>query len=367
LSRLAVHSSKIAAMLMAACAIFGGTAAAQTPPSAIFTVAKVAVKAEASDAVKAKQLAIVSGQKQALETLMLRLTGFSAHGSLPQIEDAAVQRLITGMQVRDERNSATVYLATLDFTFAPDAVKTLLDQFGVAYVVDRAPEVQVLPIYLEGGVVKPGDRNPWVAALAKRDLRNGLTPVKLNPPRADLPPAQVAAVAADPAKSFQSLQSQIKGGKLVLAVVEVDAAATMLTLKLAGQDASGPVKLERHYKILDGEIGESAEEAAKVTLGTLEGRWKLVHLASEGELSGPQELSPVALTAQFAGLKEWQSIRAKLQKLPGMQNLNVMTVNPRGATVSLEYPGGAEHLAKAAANEGMVLEGGEGAWVLHLR
>jgi hypothetical protein len=354
-------------MLVAACAFLSGAAMAQTAPASIFTIAKVAVRAEASDAVKAKQLAIASGQKQALEKLLLRLTGFSAHSRLPQVEDAAVQRLITGMQVRDERNSATVYLATIDFTFAPEPVKTMLNQFGVAYVVDRAPEVQVLPIYVEGGVVKPGDKNPWVAALVKRDLRNGLTPVKLNPPRADLPPAQIAAVAADPVKGFQSLQGQIKGGKLVLAIAEVDAGASMLTLKLAGQDASGPLKLERRFKISDQEIDESVEEAAKVALGTLEGRWKLTHLVSEGALTGPQELTPVELTAQFASLKEWQTIKGKLQKLPGMQNLDIKTVNPRGATVSLEYPGGAERFAKAAANEGLVLDGGEGAWLLHLR
>jgi hypothetical protein len=75
----------------------------------------------------------------------------------------------------------------------------------------------------------------------------------------------------------------------------------------------------------------------------------------------------VELMAQFASLKEWQTIKGKLQKLPGMQNLDIKTVNPRGATVSLEYPGGAERFAKAAANEGLVLDGGEGAWLLHLR
>lgn len=354
--------------LFAAIAIvsFSASAHAQSGQGSIFTVSKVSVQAEAADAVEAKQIAIAEGQKKALNTLMKRLTGFRAHSRFPQLDDATIERMVDGLQVRQERSSGTVYLAQLDYNFRAAAVKDMLNRFGVGYVTERAPEVLVLPVYLSGGAIQAGDKNPWLQAWSRLDLVNALAPVKLVQPRPDLTAEMVRTAAATP-QSLETLNYQYRAEYLVLAVAETDEKGA-LKVRLIGRDGSGSLKLERVFKQYDGELADAAQTGAQVALNVFEGRWKLRRLSAQGALDGgSQDLTAIDLTAQFTGMKEWRVIKDRLEKLPGVQSMDVKAVNPRGATISLEFPGGAERLAKAAGNYGLMLEGGAGAWLVRAR
>jgi len=336
---------------------------AQGGPGSLFTVSKVSVQAEAQDAVEAKQLAIADGQKKALNTLMKRLTGFSAQNRLPQLDEASIERMVDGLQVRQERSSGTVYLAQFDYNFRAGAVKDLLNRFGISYVVERAPEILVLPVYLAGGAIQSGEKNPWLQAWSQLDLSNALAPVKLVQPRPDLTAEAARAASASP-QSLEAINYQYRAEYLVLALAEIDERGG-LTVRLTGRDASGSLKLERSFKSYGEEPSVAAQNAAQIALNVFEGRWKLRRLASQGALDGgSQELAQIEMTAQFAGLKEWRVIKDRLQKLPGVQGIDIKAVNPRGATISLEFPGGADRLAKTALNYGLALEGSEGAWLL---
>lgn len=101
-------------------------------PSA-YTVGKVYVATEAQDAVVAKQNALLQAQQDALRILLKRLTNWRSHTRLPVLEDNMVDRMVDGFSVRQESNSATRYVATLDFTFEPNAVNDVLNRFGVSY------------------------------------------------------------------------------------------------------------------------------------------------------------------------------------------------------------------------------------------
>ncbi|MDX2264861.1 MAG: DUF2066 domain-containing protein [Hyphomicrobiales bacterium] len=328
----------------------------------IYTVSKVAVRAEAADAVEAKQIAIAEGQKRALASLMKRLTGFRAHSRLPELDDASIERMIDGMQVRQERSSGTVYIAHLDYNFRPAAVKDVLNRFGLAYIAERAPEILVLPVFIADGAVQAGP-NPWAQALSSLDLSNALTPVRLVQPRPDLTLEAVKA-AQSSAQGMEPINYQYRAEYLVLAVAEMDAGGA-LTVSLSGRDAAGGLSLRRTFKT--GDEGAVAV-GAKISLGVFENRWKLRRLASQGALdAGGQDIALVELTAEFTGLKEWRVIKDRLEKLPGVQGLDVKAVNPRGATIALDFPGGGQRLAKAAPSYGLTLEGGEGAWRLRAR
>ncbi len=339
-------------------------ARAQQPQIPVFTVSKVAVRAEAADAVEAKQKAIRAGQREALRRIMKRVTGFSSYARLPQLDDATIERMVEGLRVRSERNSGTVYLANLDFSFDAAAVKTVLNRFGLAYVTDRAPEIVLLPVYIEAGAIRQTARNPWYEALSALDLQNGLTPVKLVAPRADIGPDLARRIAADPTRGMETLNYQYRAEFLVLAIAEVDPAMTSMRVTFAGRDAVGPIALERSFRVYGRDVGEAAEQAGAMAASMLEGRWKLTRLASQGALDGPQELVRLELSAQFSGLKEWQSIRERLQRVPGVQGLEVKALNPRNAIISIDFPGGGERLSAAAAGHGLRVEGAGGGWLV---
>lgn len=75
----------------------------------------------------------------------------------------------------------------------------------------------------------------------------------------------------------------------------------------------------------------------------------------------------IALTAQFSGLKQWQDMRGRLQKVPGVQGLDIKALNARSASLTLDYPGGANGLARAVQAQGLAVQQMGGEWVLVIR
>ena len=337
-----------------------GSVEAHARGSAIYTVAKVGVEAEAGDAVQAKQIAINDGQQAAFRKLLKRLTPASMHARLPVLDDAMVERMIDGFSVRRESNSSTRYIATLDFSFEPNSVRDILNRFGLPYAEQQAAPIVLLPVMTEAGGVKAGAANAWYEALENVDYEHGLASMKLAPPRPDLAPATIT----DPASPqvLQTLRQQYRTDNLVLALAEVDAQRAKLRVRLVGQDSVGPVFLDRSYRITGQDVSEAAAFAAKVSVGVIEGRWKHTRLASLGTLDGaPANLETVELSVQFSGLKQWQDMRSRLQKIPGLQNLDVKALHARGASIAVEFAGGASRLVQAAQSQGLLIDqrGGE--------
>jgi len=351
------------AILFAGLALSAGSAEAKGPP--IFTVAKVGVEAEAKDAVEAKQIAIAEGQQAAFRKLLKRVTHASAHSRLPLLEDEMVERMVEGFAVRRESNSTTRYIATLDFSFEPNSVRDILNRFGLPYAEQQSAPTVLLPVMVEAGAARTG-ANAWFEALEAVDMENTLAPVKVAAPRPDFSPATISNPGSP--EVLATLRQQYRAENLILAIADVDAQATRLRVRLTGQDSVGELYLERTYRIYGRDTAEAAQFAAKVTAGVIEGRWKTVRLASLGALSGgPANLETIELAVQFANAKQWQDMRRRLQKIPGLQGLEVRSLAARGATISVEFAGGAERLSMAAQSQGLAIQQQGGGLVLVMR
>lgn len=336
-------------------------------PSA-YTVGKVYVATEAQDAVVAKQNALLQAQQDALRVLLKRLTNWRSHTRLPVLEDTMVDRMVDGFSVRQESNSATRYVATLDFTFEPNAVNDVLNRFGVPYTNQQAPQVLLLPVMLEAGGLRAGSDNVWYAALAGTDYEHSLAPLKLAPPRAELTPSMIAGLGNNSRELFETMKYQYRTENIVLAVAEFDAQASQLQLRLAGQDAVGSFSLSRTFHVTDGDKDQAAKFVAAVSVRIIENRWKTTRLASRG-VDGDETVAveSIALTAQFAGLKQWQDMRGRLQKVPGVQGLDIKALNARAASLTLDYPGGVNGLSRAVQAQGLAVQQMGGEWVLVIR
>jgi hypothetical protein len=333
----------------------------------IYTVSKVVVTADAGNAVEAKEKALAEAQQIALRQLFKRMTGWIAHSRLPVLADEMVERMVDGFAVRRESNSNTRYIATLDFTFEPNAVRDILNRFAVAYTDQQAPQATLVPVLIEGGAARPGSGNAWYEAFANIDTDHSLTPLKLVPPAANLSAEMVGGLSTSARSLFETLAYQYRAENLVVAIADVDAQATQLRMRLIGRDAVGGFSLDRTFRIHDRDIAYAAELAAQISAKIIEGRWKRTQLASQGALDGPVDLQTVSLSAQFSGLKAWQVMRARLQQVPGVQSVDVKALNARGASITVDFPGGGERLAQAARSQGLALEQQGGGWVMVAR
>lgn len=354
------------------------------PADAAFTVGNYPVEARADNAAAAKDRALADGQQAALRSLLKRLVPVTAHGRLRKLKIAKPGEMLEGIRVRAERNSPTDYLASLDFSFQPRAVRNLLQREGLPFVDEQAPVVTVIPAWRAGAAGAPKDDAAWTGVWKNLDLEHALSPLKLQPMTAKISPDAVAAVASGDGAAVRSLVAATGSELVIVALGEPDPATRKLTVTLSGRDAVGAFTLKRAYRIDAGDPNYAAELAGVVSIGILEGRWKSIALGNVGTAPDNAPQPPPAdnfqrpppppaaganmqVSVQFRGMNEWQDISRKLASVPGIRDLDVAGLSARSARVTFRYAAGPEQLSQALEEQGLSLRNSGGSWVLGAR
>ncbi|RTL72118.1 MAG: DUF2066 domain-containing protein [Hyphomicrobiales bacterium] len=385
---------RLAGLLAGVVGLALGSAEA-APADAIFTVGNYPVEARADNAVAAKDKALADGQRAAFRSLLKRLVPVTAHPRLKNVRVAKPGDLIEGIRVRAERNSATDYIASLDFAFQPRAIRALLQQEGLPIVEEQAPEAVVIPVWRSAPGTPPKDEPSWTGVWKGLDLEHALSPVKLVPLKPEMSADAVAALANGDGAAIRSLVNATRSELIVVALAEPDAGNRKLMVTLAGRDAVGAFTLKRAYRIDPSDPSYAAELAGVVSLGVLEGRWKAIANPSTDMVAAPpppprmpapaapvgyapapaMQPPPAAasggaamqVSVEFSGMAEWQNISRRLAATPGLQNLDVAGLSARGARVTFSYAEGPQRLVQALEAQGLALRNSGGAWVLSAR
>jgi hypothetical protein len=356
-------------------AAFGTGPARAAGADSAYTIANYPVDATAANAVAAKQQALADGQQAAFRSLLKRIVPVTAYKQLARVRDIKAADLVSGVTVRSERNSATDYIASLDFSFQADAVRSVLSRQGIPFVDEQAAPVTLVTALLQGNPpTVSNDKGLWRRAWTGLDLQHTITPVAIQDLKPTIHADTVNMVLAGDDNGLRILNDEYGSKLVVLAVAESDIAAKKFTVTLAGRDAVGPLLLKRTYRISSGDLAYTAELAAVIGLGVLEGRWKAIK--SQPQQSGPAGNAPVwsastsgrgeqvQFIAQFVNPGQWNEIRAQLLDTPGVDALEIAAVSDRDADVSLTFPGGARGLADALGARGLSLINTSTGWVL---
>ncbi len=368
---------------LALAAVAGSNSAIAARADAVFTVANYPVEASDKNAVAAKDKALGDGQKAAFRSLLKRLVPVTAYKQISRLANVKAADLISGVAVRSERNSSTEYIASLDFSFQADAVRSALQSANIPFIEAQGEPVIVIPVIRQGtpAEAKP-DSGPWRAAWTGLDLDHTLTPVKLDELKPVIHSDTVNMLVDGDDNGLRILTSEYNSKRVLLAIFEQDIAAKKVLITLAGQDAVGPILLKRTYRVSDGDLGYTSELAAVVALGVLEGRWKAVQTqgangatqaaypseqpawSAGGGASASGAGEPVTFIAEFNSVAQWNDIRTQLLDTPGVDDVNITTMSDRSADVALRYPGGPQSLANAVGGRGLSLFNTGTGWVL---
>jgi hypothetical protein len=342
-------------------------AAAQTRAAStdrVFTVGNYPVEARAENAVAAKSRALADGQQAAFRSLLKRLVPVTDYARVRALADVRAADLIEGYRVRSERNSATEYIASLDFSFHPKAVRDMLRREGLAFTDEQAPAVIVVPVRRAAASGAPATDPGWTNVWKSLDLEHALTPVKLYPLKKEVAADTVDALAAGDGSAMRGLDAAYGSEHVLVALAEQDNAAGRLVVTLGGRDAVGAFTLRRAYRLDAIDAAYTSELAAVVSLRILEGRWKALKSRHEGSA---REAVDLLIAVEFRGMSEWQDISRRLGATPGVEELEVAGLSARGARVTLRYAQGAEQLVHALARQGLSLRDVGGNWVLALQ
>jgi hypothetical protein len=366
----------LAAVVVAA--LFG-TAASAPSDDKIFTVGNYPVEAKAANAVAAKEKALADGQQAAFRSLLKRLVPVGAYMRLAPLRNVKAADLIAGFSVRSERNSTTEYIASYDFSFQAEAVRALLEREGVPFADRQAEPLTLVPIYrppaagagASNAFSEASGSDTWLYAWKALDIANSLTPIALKPLDARAPTDTIKAAVDGDASAARTLAPENRNGLVVVALLEPDPTGKRVHVTMAGRDAAGPFRLARPYR-LDGDLTYTAELAAVISLGIIEGRWKAVSVRGDvrsgaGGPTAAVAADTIRIAVQFSNMAEWQVISRQLSGTPDVSDLEVEGLSARGARLALRYPGGPERLASSLADQGLVLRNSGGGWVLSSR
>ncbi|MFT3732259.1 MAG: DUF2066 domain-containing protein [Hyphomicrobium sp.] len=355
-------------------------APAAADSDAPFTVGNYPVEATAANAVAAKEQAMADGQQAAFRSLLKRLVPVTAYKQLARVQGMKIADLVSGISVRSERNSSTAYYASLDYSFDPDAIRSLLSSQGIPFVDQQAPPLTVVTVLLQGNPpAASNDRGLWRRAWSGLDLAHTITPIDIKDLKPSIDTDTVNALVAGQDTALQKLKTEYGAGLIILAIAEPDMAAKKLNVTLVGSDSVGGLLLKRTYRISDNDLDYTSQLAAVISLGILEGRWKAIKSGTvEEAATAPSSGSPVweastggsgedvKFVAEFDNNDEWDQMRAQLLDLPGVDALNIGSVSGNSADISLKYPGGPRSLASALSAHGLTMVNASTGWTLHI-
>jgi Uncharacterized protein conserved in bacteria (DUF2066) len=343
---------------------------AQTGPGAgagggLYAVARVAVDATAKDAATARGQALLDGQRRALATLTERLTLAGDRDRLPAVNDAALAAMVQGIEIADERTSATRYIARVNVRFKPDAIRQYLRDAGVPYSETVSKPLLVIPVFEHEGVRSLWDgSNPWRTAWAARERSFGLMRIIL--PLGDLADSIVmdvdraltgdtGAIAAltqrygltDAMVAYAGLQGD-------QAVDEPRVQVTLLRLRPDGRETLTEVYAGGSFADVPGVMNQVVDFIAN----RLEEEWK------QATLLRPESGSTLDVTVPLANIDEWLAVRERLESMAELRQVEVLALNRGGARVVLHYFGDPTRLKVALAQRDLELAERGGSWTL---
>ncbi len=353
-------------------AMASGTAVA-TPAAAgednVFTVRGLAVDVTANSALAARKLALLDGQRRALEQILRRITLRSDHATLPKPGDRAIAQLVVAVQVSEEKTSSVRYLASLTVRFNRAAIRNLLRGAGFSFSETRAKPILILPVFEKGAALSLfEDTNIWRQAWARLDLSSdSLLPLLL--PKGDLQDVTTIAAQAALAGSDEQLRAiaQRYGVDTVLvshAILSIDLAAggiPQVQVNMLRFTPRGKSTEVLDYGVKVAEDLESAMDrlAQRVAMDQLE-QWK-----RRTKLSFDADTS---LSAQvpLSRLADWLLIRQSLNASAMVRSIKLQSISRQAAQVIIDYLGDTDSLVISLAQRDLQLSLVEGFWVLRL-
>ena len=254
------------------------------PNDEVFTVGNYPVDADAANAVAAKQKAMADGQQAAFRSLLKRLVPVTSFDRLKRLSQLKASGFLEGVSVRSERNSPTRYIASLDFSFRADSVRTVLQQEGIPFVEDQARDSIIVPVVrnADGSIDAGAAARAWTESWKSLDLEHSLTPFSLQAAKTQIHADTLKMAVEGRGGAKRIVAGEYGSPYVILAIADADAATKRLNVTLSGIDAVGSFTLPRSYRVYDGDTAYAMELAAVVGLGGAEGRWKAHKLPAAG-------------------------------------------------------------------------------------
>jgi hypothetical protein len=274
-------------------------------------------------------------------------------GKLPSLDDAALERMIRGYTVADERRSTTRYTARVTYIFNPAAVRHLLrvanigvsEQEGTAILlVAMAPTYNATSAWAQAvaHAKPPGAQFPMV------------TPIGDNVDQSELGPLRFAEAGWG---RVQAAASRVHANDAVL----LQATSPSASHLYVHMRRIGPGK---SFALPDIDVPVAAgtppakayATAAELAAAAIEDAWK-----NKGTVDLNKK-SRILAEVRIASLEQWSNLIGRLSTVPAISDVNIVAMNLGEGRVAISYTGTPEQLRAAAAQSSLTFAERDGQW-----
>lgn len=311
-----------------------------------FTVAGIHVDASAASASTAQLAAIAQGRPKAWATLYRRVVNQKDWGKQPQLDDTALQRIIRGFTVKNEKRSTTRYVGDITYVFSPEGVQRALS--GVAVVLTASAPRRILLVPFAPNYSRS---SMWTSSFA--GTRYAASAVPFAVPAGET----FEGVSFDTANwtDVEPAAMRIHASEAALVQVTPNGKTMTVTVRRLGS-AELPSKASVEVPMLPGGAAGTYSSAADAAVKTIEEMWK-----------SPANSGPAGrLTAdvRIASLAQWTSLQAQMATVPNVASVSVQAMDIGEARVTIAYLGSTDQLKDALSTQGISLVKNGGEWSL---
>ncbi len=338
----------------------------------LFSVTGVQVDVTDTDAATARTRAIIEAQVKAFYMLAERLGSPEAVQRLQGMDARDIGRMLRSLSIEEERSGPGRYIGKLTVRFLPDKIRELLGRYGIDVVEDQAPPLVVLPLWKGPDGLVLWEDNLWRKAWLDLKAEQSLVPIIV--PLGDLQDTSAISpdeAAAGDAIKLESLMLRYEAKAILVAIAEPDPAGGVRAV-MQGDSPLGRINFDKTYTGEDGSLEQAAAVAAKRFDDVMLEKWRSVRIKvaaevranAEAEQQANRASTSVAVAVPFAGIHQWNGIRARLLATPGVIGVDVSTIAENGAVIQLAFLDSIDVLQSALSGSGLRLVQSRGTWVL---
>jgi hypothetical protein len=305
-----------------------------------YTVSDVHVDATGASPAEAANAAMAQGRPKAWQILYRRLTRQQDWGRQPDLDNAALIRILRDSSIANERRSTTRYVADVTYTFNPEAVNRLLQGANIAFTQGAARRILLVPMSPNFQI------GPWAQALNAPGLKSSVVPFAVAE-NADA--GTLGSLSFDAASWDNVAAAARRVGASEAALVQVVNAGGKLTVNIRRiGPGEAPVKSS-----LDVPLQQSAAatyaSAASAAIGAIEDMWKTraaIDFSQRGRL---------LVNVRMASLAQWGAIQNALAAADDVTGVTVNAMDIGYAQIAIAYTGSQAQLRDTLGGAGLAL------------
>ncbi|WP_321391056.1 DUF2066 domain-containing protein [Emcibacter sp.] len=328
----------------------------------IYTIYDTMVDQTSRTVNEARRVALLNGQREALQKLFEKILRPEDLTKLPYFDDRQVRELISGFEIMNERNSSVRYIATLTVHFSREKIYDILALLQIPFAESLSSPVTILPVLEKDGSYFLWEKdNGWKAHWEQFEGLNNLVPPVV-------PPSDISSqLLINSWQAYDGLEVKIRDyarkehlDDLVIAIasLERDLVSDHYRLALSLRQGLGGQIVYKNN--LSSELGEDAlpqdvlndlyERAVNATMIYLDNQWREKVLVQFGVASR------VKVTVRISGLEDWVKIQERLRSVSLIRDFTVDSLALDHASLTIDHSGDLNQLFLTMTQQGFSFE-----------